>query len=141
MFNFLIELFSIVTKVFFISLNIIISFRNSFLEFMSHFLMHEILHQEEIILEHSKLPTGHVELIHQLAPLQRQLGVDELVDLTHEQVTLILVVNCTLFFQVEQVLILRSPQHFSFTPLSEFSLAELEETSAEKLEALIEVFK
>jgi len=58
--DFLIKLLSVVAEVIFVALNIIITLRDSLLELVAHFFVHEAFHEEEVILQHSKLATGYV---------------------------------------------------------------------------------
>ena len=107
---------------------------------VAELLHHHRLHQAVVVSQDSELPGGHIQLVDQLAALLRDLGIDQLVDVAQELLALPPVVECLFLLHVEQVLVLVLSDMLSLDSAPELDLTILEQTLAENLKALVEVF-
>mmetsp|Transcript_8153 Transcript_8153/g.12522 ORF Transcript_8153/g.12522 Transcript_8153/m.12522 type:complete len:223 (+) Transcript_8153:1048-1716(+) len=107
--------------------------------FVAHLFHHHGAHQAVVVFEYAQLSGGDVELVDKLAALLRNFSVDQLVNIIEELLTLASEVERLLLLHVKQVLVLVLADVLSFNPASELSLAVLEESLAEHLQALVKV--
>ena len=103
-------------------------------------LHHHCLHQAVVVSQDSELSRGDIQFVDQLAALLRDLGIDQLVDVAQELLALSPVVDRLLLLHVEQVLVLVLSDMLSLDSAPQLGLTVLEQTLAENLQALVEVF-